>query len=149
MNKDVTLVPLLNEKTYTQSKELNTFVFKVDSSLNKDTIKKAVEAQFDVKVLEVNVINYSGKRKRIISITAKRSSNKKGQRVGFKKAYVKLVQGHSLPFFESIEEDEKKQQKTQEHINKAIEKEEAKNTIKPKNASSKRRFLRSRRGEGN
>lgn len=149
MSKDIALLPLLNEKTYAQSKELNTFVFKVDASLNKLAIKKAVEAQFDVVVKEVNITNYKGKRKRVISITAKRSSNKQGQRAGFKKAYVKLEKGNSLPFFESIEEEEKKQQKTQEQINKAIEKESTKKVQKPKEASSKRHFLRSRRGEGN
>lgn len=149
MSKDIALLPLLNEKTYSLSKTNNTFVFKVDSSLNKHSIKRAVEAQFDVKVLEVNVANFDGKRKRVISITAKRSNNKQGQRASFKKAYVKLAKESNLPFFEAVEEEEKKQQKTQEQINKAIEKEDRKNTQKPKEATSKRKFLRSRRGEGN
>ena len=146
MSKDLVLLPLLNEKTYSQSKALNTFVFKISSTLNKHSVKRAVEEQFGVNVSSVNITNYQGKLKRIISINAKRSINKSGRRAGFKKAYVKLAEGSTLSFFESIEEEQNKQQKTQEKINKALEKEASKKAIKPKTAEPIRHFLRQRKG---
>jgi len=150
MSKDLTMKPLLNEKTYELSKSKNVFVFSVDTDANKHVIAKAVKAQFDVDVVSVNTAVSKGKKKRTMSISGKRSVNSYGHRSDFKKAYVTLKAGQSLPFFESIEEDEEKQAKTQERFDKAAEKQAQKETKGVKtDTGSKRRFLRSsKRPEG-
>lgn len=125
MSKSITLKPRLSEKTYALAAKL-VYVFDVDSGINKHSLARAVEAQFDVKVAEVNTVNQKGKAKRVISVTGKRMLNAEGKRADFKKAYVTLAEGHSLPFFEAIEEEAKQEQETQEKLEKAMDKQMAK-----------------------
>jgi large subunit ribosomal protein L23 len=122
MSKTIDLKPRLNEKTYTLSAN-QVYVFDVDKSVNKHTVARAVEAQFEVKVVSVNTTNINGKAKRIISLNGKRSKNANGKRNDFKKAYVTLVKGDSLPFFNAVEESEQKEQAIQEKVDKAAAKE--------------------------
>src|SRR4051812_35186436 len=119
MSKDITLKPKLSEKTYAQS--LNrVYAFEVPRDVNKHTVARAVEAQFDVKVSEVNILNKAGKAKRTL---AKRGRTQlKGREAASKKAYVTLVEGYSLPFFAAIEEAEEKQADTQAKVEKVAEK---------------------------
>jgi large subunit ribosomal protein L23 len=131
-NKAIALRPRLSEKTYGLS-ESRVYVVEVPKSANKHTVVRAVEAQFEVKVARVNVTNVKGKSKRIISLTGKRMLNGEGKRADIKKAYVSLAEGHSLPFFATIEEEEQKEQAVQEKVDKAAEKQatkEAKKTAK-------------------
>ena len=125
MSKSVALKPRLNEKTYALAAK-RVYVFDVEAGLNKHMIARAVEAQFDVKVSEVNTINQKGKTKRIMSLSGKRMLNAEGKRSDTKKAYVTLKEGNSLPFFEAIEEEAQKEQQTQEKIEKAMDKQAAK-----------------------
>jgi large subunit ribosomal protein L23 len=122
MSKSISLAPHLSEKTYALS-ESRVFVFKVDSSVNKHTVARAVSAQFGVSVSNVNIVNLPGKAKRIISISGKRMVNADGRRNGIRKAYVTLAPGNSLPFFAAVEEAEEQDQKTQEKVDKAIAKQ--------------------------
>jgi large subunit ribosomal protein L23 len=122
MSKTIILRPRLNEKTYGLA-ESRVYVFDVDRAVNKHSVARAVEAQFEVKVLSVNTTNISGKSKRIISISGKRMKNAQGHRNDIKKAYVTLAEGHSLPFFNAIEEEEQQEQATQEKIDKAAAKQ--------------------------
>lgn len=64
-------------------------VFKVDRRATKPVIKQAVEALFKVKVAEVRVVNYRGKR-------VFRFGRLRGQRVAWKKAYVTLKPGQKI-----------------------------------------------------
>lgn len=149
MSKDLTMKPLLNEKTYELSKSKNVFVFNVPTDSNKHVIAKAVKAQFDVDVLSVNTTISKGKKKRTMSLSGKRSVNAYGSRPNFKKAYVTLKAGQSLPFFESVEEEEEKQAKTQERFDKAAEKQAQKDSKgNSSDTGTKRRFLRSKKSEG-
>lgn len=125
MSKTILLRPRLNEKTYGLA-ESRVYVFDVDRDVNKHTIARAVEAQFEVEVTAVNTTNIPGKAKRVISITGKRMKNTEGTRNDFKKAYVTLAEGHGLPFFNAIEEEESKEQATQEKFDKAAAKQAAK-----------------------
>lgn len=129
MSKTIVLKPRLNEKTYALSAE-RVYVFDVDQSVNKHSIARAVETQFDVKVLTVNTTNQSGKTKRIISLDGKRMKNAEGVRKSFKKAYVTLAEGNALPFFNAIEEADEKQAETQAKIDKAVAKQ-AEKAAKP------------------
>jgi large subunit ribosomal protein L23 len=127
MSKLITLRPRLSEKTYALS-EKHVYVFDVPGDTNKHNVARAVEAQFEVKVREVNIANITGKAKRIISISGKRMKNAEGKRSGIKKAYVTLVEGHSLPFFNAVEEAEAQEQSTQEKFDKAAAKQADKET---------------------
>ncbi|GAC1500427.1 MAG: hypothetical protein NVS1B10_04030 [Candidatus Saccharimonadales bacterium] len=122
MSKSIGLKPRLNEKTYGLA-ESRVYVFDVDQSINKHTVARAVEAQFDVKVQSVNTVNVLGKTKRVTNLTGKRVKNAEGRRNSFKKAYVTLVEGQSLPFFNAIEEEEQKEQAVQEIVDKAAAKQ--------------------------
>jgi large subunit ribosomal protein L23 len=141
MSKFTTLQPRLNEKTYGLSTK-RVFVFNIDKGANKHTVARAVEAQFDVKVLSVNIVNIPGKAKRIISISGKRSRNATGSRSDIKKAYVTLAEGNSLPFFNAIEEADEKEQATQQKIDKAAAKQANKDMKNAKEDKPQRRGLR-------
>lgn len=125
MSKTITLRPRLSEKTYGLS-ESRVYVVDVPQDANKHGVTRAVEAQFEVKVAKVNILNVKGKSKRIISISGKRMKNAEGKRSDTKKAYVTLAEGHSLPFFAAVEEEEQKEQAIQEKVDKAAAKQEAK-----------------------
>lgn len=135
MSKSIILRPRLSEKTYGLA-ESRVYVVDVPKSANKHTVARAIEAQFEVKVAKVNVATIKGKRKRIVSVTGKRMKNAEGQRSDIKKAYVTLAEGHSLPFFAAVEEEEQKEQKLQEQFDKAAAKQA------DKDAKPKRRGLR-------
>lgn len=86
--------PLVSEKSYVES-ELNKYRFAVAKNANKITIRKAVEKMFDVKVIDVNVSNVKGKKKRFGRHETKRPD--------WKKAVVTLADGETLDFFEKFE----------------------------------------------
>ncbi|HVX57785.1 MAG TPA: 50S ribosomal protein L23 [Candidatus Saccharimonadales bacterium] len=122
MSRTITLKPRLNEKTYGLAAS-RVYVFEVDRAVNKHSIARAVEAQFEVKVTEVNTANIRGKSKRVMNLTGKRLRNAEGSRNDFKKAYVTLAEGQALPFFDAIEEEEQQEQKAQEQFDKAAAKQ--------------------------
>jgi large subunit ribosomal protein L23 len=138
MSKTITLRPRLSEKTYGLS-EQRVYVVNVPEHVNKNVVAQAIEAQFEVKVAKVNILNVLGKRKRIVSITGKRMKNASGKRSDSKKAYVTLEKGHSLPFFAAIEEEEAKEKATQEKFDKAADKQAKK--------AAPRRGFRRKKGE--
>jgi large subunit ribosomal protein L23 len=69
--------------------EENKYLFEVAPDSNKVEIKRAVEALFDVKVTQVNTMNYSGKKKRM-------RSAKYGKRSDWKRAVVTLAEGNRI-----------------------------------------------------
>ncbi len=125
------ILPILSEKSYSISKK-RCYVFSVPRSVNKITIGNQIAEQFNVKVASVNVANFKGKNKKIISITGKRYLNAVGSRSNYKKAYVYLKDGFSLPIFDVMEAEEQKEAKTQEKFNEIAKKEEAKAIKKPR-----------------
>jgi large subunit ribosomal protein L23 len=125
MSKTITLRPRLSEKTYAQS-ENRVYVVEIPTDVNKHGVARAIEAQFDVKVVKVNITNIRGKAKRTMSITGKRYLNSNGKRNDIKKAYVTLAEGQGLPFFAAVEEEEAQETKVQEQIDKAATKQAAK-----------------------
>ena len=84
--------PLITEKGMRSNEEHNTVVFQVDRKSNKLLIKQAIEALFQVKVLEVN--NVQGKKKRV--------RMREGRKPDWKKAYVTLREGDTITFFEGV-----------------------------------------------
>ncbi len=86
----VLLGPHLSEKTHNVSDAHNQVVFKVRRDANKAEIRAAVEKMFEVEVDSVQVVNQRGK--------AKRFRFRMGKRPDWKKAYVRLAEGHEIDF---------------------------------------------------
>jgi large subunit ribosomal protein L23 len=128
MSKLTLVIPKLSEKSYGQSQN-RVYTVLVDTATNKQTVIRAIEAQFNVEVKSVNIANIAGKAKRTISKNGRRTAN--GRDIDTKKAYVTLKEGFSLPFFEAIEEEQKQSDKIQDELAKKAEKESAKQD-KPK-----------------
>lgn len=84
--------PIITEKSNKLSK-MGIFTFLVKQSARKNEIKKAVEKEFDVKVIAIKTANFKAK------IKSQRS--RKGSFVvsGFKKAMVSLKKGQTIGLF--------------------------------------------------
>lgn len=86
--------PLITEKSTRLSGE-HKYVFEVHRGTNKHQIKEAVEKAFDVRVLQVNVINMRGKTRRTRGGGTMR-------RPDWRKAVVTLAPGDKIELFEGI-----------------------------------------------
>ncbi|MBA1336404.1 MAG: LSU ribosomal protein L23p (L23Ae) [Firmicutes bacterium] len=92
--QDIIVRPIITEKSMKDMEE-NKYTFVVEKSANKIEIKKAVEELFNVKVEQVNVINYTGK--------VRRMGRNVGRKASWKKAFVKLKEGSKrIEFFEGM-----------------------------------------------
>lgn len=85
---NVLLAPIVSEKSSIAADIDKRFVFKVQKVATKKQIKSAVELMFNVEVDSVQVLNVKGKVKRFGRALGKRSD--------WKKAYVKLKEGHDI-----------------------------------------------------
>jgi large subunit ribosomal protein L23 len=115
MDKFMVLKPRISEKTYMTSQTTRTYVVEVPGDANKDTVAKAIASQFGVTVKTVNMINVKGKVKRTVR---KGGRPTEGKRSDFKKAYVTLNEGQSLPFFAAAEEAEAEAAKSDKKVAK-------------------------------
>ena len=88
-NYDIIFAPIITEKTAAME-ENRTYVFKVDVRANKTQIKQAIEKAFNVKVENVNTLNVHPKDRRVGRYTGKTNR--------YKKAIVKLAEGHTISF---------------------------------------------------
>jgi large subunit ribosomal protein L23 len=92
--RDVILRPVVSEKSYgLLDHGVYTFIVRPDA--NKIEIRYAIEAIFDVTVVNVNTLNRKGKRKR------QRKKPVFGKRADTKRAIVTLAEGDRIPLFES------------------------------------------------
>ena len=90
--KDITLRPVITENTSALTEDNNTVTFIVAKNANKTEIKLAIQELFDVKVAKVTTINVNPKKTRM--------GMHSGFKSGYKKAMVKLADGHSIDIFE-------------------------------------------------
>jgi large subunit ribosomal protein L23 len=88
---DLIKYPILTEKTI-RLFEQNQYSFAVDSKVNKNLIKVAVEQLFSVKVLSVNTSRLPLKKRRVGKFIGKKPQHKK--------AIVTLAPENSINFFE-------------------------------------------------
>jgi len=93
--QDIIRRPLITEKS-TELRDVNNIVaFEVDRRANKIEVKRAVEAQFKVKVSEVRMTSVHGK--------VRRQGRHVGRQPDWKKAYVRLAPGEkAIEFFEGV-----------------------------------------------
>ncbi len=88
--------PILTEKMAILQERENKYAFFVPKDCNKNTIKKAVELKFDVKVIKVSTMNQLGKQKQMTVKSGGRTIRTSGVRSSFKKAIVTLREGDSI-----------------------------------------------------
>ncbi|WP_322759486.1 50S ribosomal protein L23 [Frankia sp. Cr2] len=88
--RDVIIKPVVSEKSYGLLDD-NVYTFIVRPDANKTEIKIAVQQIFNVRVLRVNTINRSGKRKR--------TKGGWGHRKSTKRAMVSLAPGDAIEIF--------------------------------------------------
>ena len=86
----ILLGPHVSEKATALTESVRQVVFKVRSDATKADVRAAVELLFEVKVAHVTVARMPAK--------AKRFGQRQGTRSGWKKAYVKLAEGHDINF---------------------------------------------------
>ena len=86
----ILLSPVVSEKSAMAADRANQFGFKVVADATKPEIAQAVELLFDVKVKNVRTVNVNGKQKRFGAVM--------GRRNNWKKAYVRLQEGHDIDF---------------------------------------------------
>ena len=80
----------ISEKATIIADKDNQFVFKVVKDATKPEIKEAVEKLYGVVVEKVNVLNVKGK--------VKRNARGWSRHASWKKAYVRLQEGHDIDF---------------------------------------------------
>ena len=95
----IIIKPIVTEKlTVITGKFPNRFGFRVSPKANKLEIKKAVEAMYQVTVVDVNTMNYPGKYKSRFT----KSGVISGRQDAYKKAIVTLKEGETIDFFSNI-----------------------------------------------
>ncbi len=86
----VLLAPHITEKTSLAMQNTNTYSFRVRRDSTKPEIKAAVELMFSVKVDGVQVVNETGKSRRMGKVL--------GRTQDIKKAYVRLAPGQTIDY---------------------------------------------------
>ena len=95
----IIIKPIVTEKlTAITNKKPNRFGFRVSPDANKIEIKQAVESLYSVSVVDVNTMQFSGKRKSRYS----KSGVQSGKQTAYKKAIVTLREGETIDFFSNI-----------------------------------------------
>ena len=89
--EDVSIAPVISEKSYDRIADSNSYTFFVHPKTDKPQIKKAVEQMFDVNVLRVNTMYRKGKKKRFGYVF--------GQQSNRKIAIVTLSEGETIEAF--------------------------------------------------
>ncbi len=90
----VIIRPVVSEKSYVLAAN-DKYTFRVHADAHKTQIRQAVEALFDVKVLEVRTITVRSK--------PKRRGHTSGRTRGWKKAIVQVRPGDSIPVFQGLQ----------------------------------------------
>lgn len=85
----VILAPVVSEKSNNAADKIGQIALKVAPDATKPEIKSAVEKMFEVEVESVKVLHVRGKMK---------YGRHPGKRANWKKAYVRLKDGHDINF---------------------------------------------------
>ncbi len=76
----------------------------VPLNANKVTVKQAVQKEYSVDVVDVNIVRQDGKSKKSYR---KGGRTVNGKRSDFKKAYVRIKEGQTIPVFAAQEQEAK------------------------------------------
>ena len=94
----IIIKPIITEKITKDGEVFNRFGFIVDKRANKIQIKKAVEAAYNVSIVEVNTMNYRADR----SVKYTKSGLISGKTNAYKKAIVQVKEGETIDFYNNI-----------------------------------------------
>ena len=92
--ENIILKPLITEKATAMAETQNRYTFLVNIKSNKNQIKRAVEAFYDVRVLNVKTSIRGGKTKRVGRFIKRTSKSKK--------AFVQLKEGNQIKMFDGV-----------------------------------------------
>jgi large subunit ribosomal protein L23 len=92
----VIIRPVVSEKSYVLA-TADRYTFRVHPDANKTQIRQAVEALFDVSVLEIRTSSVKSK--------PKRRGHTAGRTREWKKAIVQVREGDTIPVFQGLEAD--------------------------------------------
>jgi large subunit ribosomal protein L23 len=92
-HSQVIIRPVVSEKSYVLS-ALHRYTFRVHHEAHKTQIRQAVEALFDVHVVEVRTSTVKSK--------PKRRGTTSGRTRNWKKAIVQVREGESIPIFQGL-----------------------------------------------
>jgi large subunit ribosomal protein L23 len=93
-HSQIIIRPVVSEKSYVLS-AANKYTFRVHPDAHKTQIRQAVEALFDVKVVEVRTMSIKSK--------PKRRGLTRGRTRTWKKAIVQVRPGDTIPIFQGLE----------------------------------------------
>jgi len=93
-HSQVIIKPVVSEKSYVLS-AVNKYTFRVHPDAHKTQIRQAVEALFEVHVVDVRTMSVKSK--------PKRRGVSKGRTRSWKKAIVQIREGESMPVFRGLE----------------------------------------------
>jgi large subunit ribosomal protein L23 len=93
-HSQVLIRPVVSEKSYVLS-AAGKYTFRVHPDAHKTEIRQAVEALFDVHVVEVRTASVKSK--------PKRRGNTSGRTRRWKKAIVEVRSGETIPIFQGLE----------------------------------------------
>jgi large subunit ribosomal protein L23 len=91
----VLIRPVVSEKSYVLA-AADRYTFRVHADAHKTHIRQAVEALFDVHVVDVRTLSVKSKPKR-------RGSSPKGRTRMWKKAIVQVRPGETIPVFQGLQ----------------------------------------------
>ena len=94
----IIIKPIVTEKITKDGELFNRFGFVVDKKANKVQIKKAIEAAYGVKVVNVNTMNVRPDR----STKYTKSGMITGKTNAYKKAIVQVQEGETIDFYNNI-----------------------------------------------
>jgi large subunit ribosomal protein L23 len=90
----VIIRPVVSEKTYVLA-EVGKYTFRVHEKAHKTQIRQAIEQLFDVKVVGVRTTSVKSK--------PKRRGQTSGRTRSWKKAYVQVREGDTIPIFQGLQ----------------------------------------------
>jgi large subunit ribosomal protein L23 len=93
-HSQVIIRPVVSEKSYVLS-AANRYTFRVHDDAHKTQIRQAVEALFDVHVVEVRTSSVKSK--------PKRRGTTSGRTRSWKKAVVQVRDGETIPVFQGLQ----------------------------------------------
>lgn len=94
----ILLKPIVTEKMTAEGEKFNRYGFVVEKTANKLQIKKAIEELYEVTVVDVNTMRYSGKTKTRYT----RSGISTGKTNAYKKAIITVAEGEAIDFYSNI-----------------------------------------------
>ena len=95
---EIMIKPVVTEKATAISEKQNRYTFCVSPEANKAQIKNLVQSLYGVKVVDVNTMNYDGKKKSRYT----KAGLINGKVAAFKKALVTVAEGETIDFYSNI-----------------------------------------------